>query len=154
MTSAYTWSAAISFGLLGCSATAEGTQSKLFSCDKSTRVGTYQLTWAKQSGTCPVPPTELVRVEPPQPGKAGSCEVKSASWSEGDCRSDVAITCVTRVDDPTQYGGWGTVTTESTGYTRQTTEDGSSIDGVVTVRVSATDGAACSGTFELAYRRQ
>ena len=144
--------------MVACSSATEGRGEPLpATCKRTDRTGTYRLTWTEQSGTCGPIEAELVSLNPAEDGKpAGTagCTLHSAVWSEGDCKSEVAATCVTRIADPTQYGGYGSVTNDAVAVTRQTTANGSRIEGTFSVRLQNSDGQSCQGVYGAVYERQ
>lgn len=61
--------------------------------------------------------------------------------------------CRKQVRDNTSYGGYTIVETEAVGVSRQATQDGSRIEGTMTVSVS--DGRdACYSTYRAVWVRQ
>lgn len=55
---------------------------------------------------------------------------------------------------PPLWGGRGSITTDSVAVTRQQTATGSQITGTVSVRISASSGDSCNGTYAVDYLRQ
>lgn len=122
---------------IGC-ASSDGQPS---SCDHvAQRSGTYLEHWAARSGTCGAIPDSIQRLDANTMLAAG-CVVDNPVWSENGCRSDVSITCPT---------GSGSI--KQTGYTRQTTADGSQIVGTISVVVTGMD--ACVGLYDVTLTRQ
>lgn len=129
-------------------------------CQKTDRAGTYLLTWTEHAGgTCGTIMESLVSFNAPVPtmtgdgGVGSTCTVHSDVWSENDCKNERTFTCVTKVSDSTQPGGFGTGTVDYVAVTRQETVNGSTVDGLVTVRLDYPT-QACSGTYSVRYVRQ
>jgi hypothetical protein len=145
------------FVLVGCTAQTEpsaSSQSQLASCDSETeRVGTYMMTLTEQAGgTCGAVPPSLVTFAPGD-GVGQGCTLEYENASEGGCKIERAVKCRKQVRDDTVYGGYGVVDTEVVGVSRQVTQDGSRIEGTVTV--SANDGRdACLSTYSVVWVRQ
>ena len=124
------------------------------SCRQTDRSGTYLLTWTKSTGTCGEIPAQLVPLAPQVLGDGGTfagglgsaCTIHSDVWSDGNCRNDRSFTCVVMASGATTTIDYVTIT-------RQETENGSTIDGTVSLR--ATDSAGgCTGIYTVVYLRQ
>ncbi len=140
--------------LIGCSSAATQPPGPS-SCKRGDRVGTYRLTWTEQSGTCGPIPSSLVSLNADDgKGATAGCTLHSDVWSENDCKNERTFTCMQTVNDPAQWGGKGTVTTDSVAVTRQQTANGSHITGTISVRLGATSGDSCNGTYAVDYQRQ
>ena len=74
--------------------------------------------------------------------------IHSAVWSENDCKSEITLTCITRLP------AGGTATNDSVGVTRQQTADGSRITGTVSMAITTTGGDACQGVYGVDYVRR
>lgn len=129
-------------------------------CQKADRTGTYLLTWTEHvGGTCGPIAAQLVSFNAQTSGGAGgdagtgktSCTLHSDVWSEGDCKVERTVTCVTRVSDQSQPGG--VVTADEVGVTRQETANASLIDGTISVSVDNPSGG-CRSTYAVTYVRQ
>lgn len=141
-----------------CSSSNEGGSSAPVptQCNKANRVGTYKLSWTVESGDCPALPDQLVSFNESD-GKANAgtgCQIHSDVWSAGDCKNERTITCVSRVSDPSQYGGYGSVTNDAVAVTRQTTQDGSRIEGTISSAITTSGGASCRSIYGVTYVRQ
>jgi hypothetical protein len=110
------------------------------SCRKEDRVGAYLTSFDLVSGNCGPIRSQLIRLT----GDDGvdGCVVESETWSENDCKLEREVTC-------TSEGSSRLVA-----VTRQTTEDGSRIEGVYSIWVSLSDGSYCSGTYNMTSSRQ
>ncbi len=151
--------AVVALFLLGCSAETGGSSSQaqaVTSCRKDDRAGTYMMTLTKRSGSCPDIDEQLVSFDDAADGKTGGseCVVESERWSEGDCKLDRAVTCGRQYSDPTQWGGYGGMTSRAVVVTRQVAQDGSRLEGVYTTTVEMTDGYSCTGTYAVVAVRQ
>lgn len=124
-------------------------------CKQTDRTGTYLLTWTEQSGDCGKIDPGLVSLNQQSGnGGSGACQIHSDVWSENDCKNERTATCITRVNDPSQYGGYGSITNDAVAVTRQETADGSRLDGTISMSLSASDGTTCRGTYAVVYVRQ
>lgn len=142
------------FSLLFACSSAPTTAPAPSSCNRADRAGTYRLTWTEQSGTCGPVPSSLVSLNASDTRATAGCTLHSDVWSENDCKNERTFTCVQQVNDPAQWGGKGSLTTDSVAVTRQQTANGSHIVGTISVRLSATSGDSCNGTYGVDYQRQ
>ncbi len=125
---------AVGFLVVGCSA--ESTSAPT-SCKREDRVGTYQVTFVEQSGTCGKVNSQLVSFNPGTPGSGGAgdgCTVHSERWSENDCKLERDVTCIVPP---------GSVRTVA--VTRVQAANASEITGTMTITISGPD--ACTGTY-------
>jgi hypothetical protein len=131
------------------------------SCQKTDRMGTYFLTWSQYAGgTCGPIAAGLVSLNTQPAADAGGveggatgCTVHTDVWSDGDCKNERTYTCVNRVSDSTQPGGFATITSDNVAVTRQETASGSTIDGTITVALDDPSGG-CRSTYAVRYVRQ
>ncbi len=106
-------------------------------CSMSDRHGTYLIHTDVVSGNCPPIPDSLTIFGVPTQNT--TCTVASIAWSNGDCRNDVAYSCLSNG-----------IRVFFVGYTVQEAQDGSVIKGELTTSVSG----GCSGTYRITYTRQ
>ena len=109
----------------GCASSAPGPTH----CNRSDRHGSYLVSFANVSGNCPTPPQTLINMDEPS-----TCTPVTVRWSQNDCRLETTSYC----------GG-----THITGLTTQENQDGSHLDGTLSVQDSS-----CLGTFHIDYQRQ
>jgi hypothetical protein len=122
------------------------------SCDPTTqRVGTYLMSFAEVSGTCGPVSSQLVSLNPG--AEADGCTIHSEVLSEGGCKLERTLTCVAQVRDDTQWGGIAIVTNNTTAVTYQRTQDGSRIEGTMTVALD-NGRSSCRSTYSVAAVRQ
>lgn len=122
------------------------------SCDAASRTGTYLVSYDERSGTCGEMESSLVVLDGDK-NLDGGCELHTKKFSKNNCRLDIDVTCPFSYRDPTSWGGRGSALFHSTGYTEQRTEDGSHLDGAVTIRLE-TDSGTCISTYDVTYVRQ
>ena len=138
--------------LVGCSDGGTSGPPPPTNCRKADRAGTYMMSWTEQAGgTCGPIPSELISLNG---GTPAGCTLHTDVWSDGECKSQRTLTCVTRVSDPTQYGGYGTVTTDTVGVTRQMSQDGARIEGTLSMSIQTSAGRSCRGTYAVSAVRQ
>lgn len=139
--------------LVACANDADDGSPRPASCDPATqRVGTYMVSYSEVSGTCGTLNSELVSLGPAAGGTPG-CTLHSEAIGDGGCKIERTLTCQKRVQDNSQWGGYGVITNESTGVTYQRTQDGSRIEGTITMSLS--DGAhSCRSTYSIVMVRQ
>jgi hypothetical protein len=141
---------ALALALVGCG---DDEPERPTSCDAATqRVGTYMLSYTEVSGTCGPINSELVSFDPAA-GAGNGCTINSETFSEGGCKLERTVSCVSEVRDETQWGGVATVTNDSTAVTYQRTQDGSRLEGTITMSLS--DGRnSCRSTYNVMAVRQ
>ena len=137
--------AMMALALVGC--TSGSTSAALpTSCKQTDRVGTYRITYVEQSGNCGPIDSQLVSLNPGEPGGMGAgagCTLNSERWSEGDCKLERDVTC------PLPGGG----TVRTVGVTRAQTANSSELAGPATFTIASPKGA-CNGTYALDAVRQ
>lgn len=144
----------IAFLLAACSTSVDSEEKRSLpaSCDSSSRNGAYLMTTTKRSGDCGEMGPVLLMVYEDQKYAEG-CEVHVSKYSKNNCRLDTDVTCPETYHDPSSWGGKSSALVRTTGYTEQVTEDGSRLEGLITLRVES-DSGACLGTYDVVYVRQ
>ncbi len=142
------------FATMGCSSAADAPPAPT-QCNKTDRTGTYRATAVEQSGTCGAVDPRLVSFnDDGTNGASTGCTLHTDVWSEGDCKNERTFSCENQVDDSTQFGGVGTVTSDSVAVSRQQTQNGSLITGTLSIRVGGTSAKACQSVYSVTYERQ
>ena len=112
------------------------------SCNQEDRSGAYMKCANLATGDCGPIGCEVVSSVA---ALDADCREDSTSWSDFDCTFERRVTCT----DPVSGNLTITVTT-----TRQMTEDGSRLEGTMTMENTTGSGQPlCSGTYEITYER-
>lgn len=123
-----------------CSCSSSDDQYNPTKCSKSDRTGTYSVTFLELSGDCGPLPEETIQitnsVATGVAAQGTSCTTSNERWSENDCKFE----STTRCEDAKS-------TTVSVGVSRQSKQDGSQLNGTVTVDVQLKSGARCHSTY-------
>ena len=123
---------------MGCSS-ADGGEQAPAACQKTDRSGTYRQSFTTQAGDCGDLDDAIVSFDAPAPpAGGGSCTVTSERWSEGDCKLERTMACVTSTGRST-----------GTFVSRQQTANGSTITGLGTISIRLNSGSACTGTYAI-----
>ncbi len=110
-------------------------------CNKTDRHGAYLLEFTTESGNCGMQASGLINLDDPM-GGAG-CVNSGTTLSNGDCKLTTTVRCPATAS---------AAASEATMVLTQETQDGSILDGTMTIQVSGSSG--CIGTYAFRGTRQ